>query len=181
MAIVDIIRHIDTVKERAGRKFPGLSSDDMCYVVEYFQSDASPEVKLQAVPIEGTEWTQYINDNYIKNHRERRWRGKPSSLILIQSFKNPVLFHAYDALENIETYGRPFQRIEYLRSTALDPDGALLHSKPDVHDEVLRLFNVSRQKGNGWVCRLGNDGGGDEDLGAFEAVKIIYKSLLGVA
>lgn len=94
---------------------------------------------------------------------------------MIQCFRNeePICFLTGALLEE-ETYSRPFQKIEHLRSTVCHPDGSRLESRPDLYDEILRLLELLRGKENRWVYHLANNGRDDEQLDIFEIIEALY-------
>lgn len=155
----------------------------MCYVVKYVQSPVSPDVQIQAVPIEGSEWSQHLNRDVVKSHYERRRLGKPSNLILVQCFRdsNLELLHSFAPLETEETYDRPVQQAEHLvlRTSAFDPDGSTLQNKLDIYDEVLQSTEHLKGKSNRWICDFVTGGGRGVQLDVFEAVEVVYKTITG--
>lgn len=181
MALTDVRRHINSVKEHSLGKFPAVSPDDMFYVVEYLQPSHSPSVTIQVVPIEGTKWSQYLNETIINTHRKRRQMKLPSDLIMIQCFrgKKPTFFLTGTLLEE-ETYIRPFQKIEHFRSVVCHADGTRLESLPDIYDEILRLLELLRSKENRWICHLTINGRDEEQLDIFEIIEVLYKIIADI-
>lgn len=185
LATTDIMRHRASIDAQATIKYSGVPTQDTCIVLDYVDVDApgSPDVQIQRVPIEGTQWTQYLrkDPHTLRSHYERRRQGKHSTLILMQcGFPRLEILHAVDSLES-ETYNYPVTKTEHLRSSAFDPDGTRLSSKPDMYDEVLRRVDIARSEGNRWLCLLPNEVEGDmRQVDIFEAVKVIQKDVMRV-
>lgn len=181
------MRHRATIDAQATSKYPGVPTRDTCIVIDYVDVDApgSPDVQIQRVPIEGTQWTQYLrkDPHTLRSHYERRRQGKHSTLILMQcgiGFPRLEILHAVDSLES-ETYNYPVAKTEHLRSSAFDPDGTRLSSKPDMYDEVLRRVDIARSKENRWLCLLSNEDEGDmRQVNIFDAVNVIHKDVMRV-
>lgn len=181
------MRHRASIDAQATCKYPGIPARDTCIVIDYVDVDApgSPDVQIQRVPIEGTQWTQYLRKDprTLRSHYDRRRRGKHSTLILMQcgiGYPRLEILHAVDSLES-ETYNYPVAKNEHLRSSAFDPDGTRLSSKPDMYDEVLRRVDIARSGGNRWLCYLTSDGEGKmKQVDIFEAVRVIHKDVMRV-
>lgn len=148
----------------------------MCYVVEYVLSPVSPDVQIQAVPIEETEWARHLSPDIIKDHYERRRLGEPSSLILLQCFESPKpeILHSLSEINREGTYFPPPLRWDYRRCSAYDPDGTHLQAVPDIYDEILRMTERLRSKNNRWVCDVE---GGDIHVDIFETIRIVCKTV----
>lgn len=175
------MRHRDSINEQAAKKYPGVPAQDTCFVVEYVKTSVSPDVQIQVVPIEGTEWTQYLHQDptMLANHYELRRQGKHSNLIISQcNLIYPIMEvqHTRDSLET-DRYNFPVAKAEHLRTSAFDPDGTRLSSQPDMHDEVLRQVDLARSKENKWICHVGTE---KRQLDVFEAVEVIHKAVMRV-
>lgn len=156
MAMNDIERHMTSIREQASKRYPGVQSEDMCYVIEHIQTLITPDIEIHAVPIEGTEWSQHLSPGLVKAHYERKRMGKSSYLIVIQSgfnFPKPTYFHCHCDLEN-EGKALNTTQTDKIRTLAFDPDGTPLQSLMDQIDELLKALHRSRTRKNSWTCHL---------------------------
>lgn len=92
---------LEAVPEGLGLQSKQLTSSIRIYsarhetiMCEYLQLTVSPSVTIQGVPIEGTKWSQCLNEKTINKHRERKKMRLPTDLIMIQCFreKKPIFF-----------------------------------------------------------------------------------------
>lgn len=159
MALTDIRRHMTSIRKQASNKYPEVRFEDICLIVEYVQTLVTPDAEIQAVPIEGSQWSQYLSPVVVKIHYERLRRGDDSYLILIQSGIQylPLTFHHTENLENEEI---PNNRLlsESLRTVAFNPDGTRLQNSENVIDGILNEVNSFRISKDCWTCHLLNAG-----------------------
>lgn len=161
MALSDIGRHMASIREQASEKYPEVPLEDMCYVVEYVQTQVTPDIVIQAVPMSGTEWSQHLNPSVVEDHYERVRRGEDSYLILIQS---GIKYSAPHTLHYNGNFGNEEKRSDHqlaanLRTVAFNPDGTLLQNSADVIDVLLNAVNSFRVAKDCWTCHLPNEGG----------------------
>lgn len=165
-----------SIREQTSKKYPKVPLEDMCYVVEYVQTQVSPDVVIQTVPMRGTEWSQHLNPSVVEDHYERVRRGEDSCLILIQSgikYMAPHTFH-YNGTFGNEGKRSDHQLAENLRTVAFNPDGTLLQNSTDVIDVLLNAVNSFRVAKDCWTCHFLN-AGGIILLEVFEAIDVLCK------
>lgn len=183
MTMADIKRHLESIRKHASTKYPGVAFEDMCIVVEYIQTQATPNIEIQAVPIEEAQWSQHLGSDAVEKHYERIRTGRDSCLILIQNgftYPNPDSFHHFSKLED-KGKATGHMLPENLRTAAFDPDGTRLQNSLDTVDIILEALHSFRMRTaeNSWICnvRRAND---VVQLDIFEAIEEQCRQIQGV-